>query len=103
MIDGRYRVDRVLGIGGMGVVLAVTHVQLAERYAIKFVLPEHARDADTFSRFIREARAAARIKSDHVARVQDVAQLDDGTPFLVMEFLEGMDLGKLLRRSGPLR
>ena len=68
---GKYRVERVLGVGGMGVVVAATHVKLEERVGIKFLLPEAFTSEDTVTRFLREARAAVRIKSEHVARVKD--------------------------------
>jgi eukaryotic-like serine/threonine-protein kinase len=102
IIDGKYRVERRLGSGGMGVVLAVTHLVLGERYAIKCLLPKAARDPAVNARFLREARAAARIKSEHIARVADVGQLADGAPFIVMEHLVGADLSEILADHGPL-
>jgi serine/threonine-protein kinase len=102
LIATKYRVDRIVGIGGMGVVLAVTHLQIEEPYAIKFLLPRAAGDAETVARFLREARAAVRIKSEHIARVSDVGQTEAGTPFIVMELLAGSDLGAVLSDRGPL-
>ena len=102
ILAGKYRVDRVLGIGGMGVVVAATHVQLDERVAIKFLLPEALESADTVARFAREARAAVKIKNEHVARVSDVGTLADGSPYMVMEYLEGKDLSAVLAERGPL-
>lgn len=99
---GKYVVERVLGQGGMGVVLAAHHKQLDERVALKFLLPEAAANPDVVVRFLREARAAAKIKSEHVTRVFDVGTLDDGVPFLVMEYLEGSDLSALVGERGPL-
>jgi hypothetical protein len=102
VLAGRYRVDGVLGIGGMGVVVAATHVHLDDRVALKLPLPATLRDPDAVRRFIEEARAAARIKSDHVARVMDVGTLENGAPYIVMEVLEGKDLADLLQQQGTL-
>jgi eukaryotic-like serine/threonine-protein kinase len=100
VLAGKYRVERVLGKGGMGVVVAAKHLQLGQRVAIKFLL-ENA-SADIVSRFIREARAAVRLRSEHAARVLDVGDLPDGAPFMVMEYLEGNDLSHLVRSHGAL-
>ncbi len=102
LVTGKYRVDRVLGRGGMGVVVAATHAHLDQRVALKFLLPEVASHTEIVQRFLREARASVRIQSEHVARVLDVGTLDDGTPFMVMEFLEGEDLAQTLSARGPL-
>jgi serine/threonine-protein kinase len=102
VIAGKYRVDRVLGVGGMGVVVAAYHMQLDERVALKFLLPEAMKSAETVARFAREARAAVKIKSEHVARVTDVGQLESGLPYMVMEYLDGCDLSAWLRQHGPL-
>lgn len=101
VLVGKYRVERVLGRGGMGVVVAAHHLQLDEKVAIKFLLPEAEPSAELVARFVREARAAVRIKSEHVARVFDVGELESGEPYMVMEYLEGSDLSNWLRR-GPL-
>ena len=102
LIAGKYVVERVLGDGGMGVVVAAQHLELGERVALKFLRPEVAEIPEARLRFMREARAAARIKGERVARVLDVGTLDDGLPFIVMEHLEGKDLGRLLETRGPL-
>lgn len=99
---GKYRVERVLGRGGMGVVIAARHLLLDELVAIKFLLPEALQSAEAVARFEREARAAVKIKSEHVARVTDVARLDNGAPYMVMELLRGQDLAAVLRDRGPL-
>ncbi len=99
VVAGKYVVDRVIGSGGMGVVVAARHVQLGERVALKFLLT--STDESFVARFLREAQLAVRIKSEHVARVLDVATLDDGSPYMVMELLEGSDLDRLLRDEGP--
>jgi tRNA A-37 threonylcarbamoyl transferase component Bud32 len=102
ILAGKYRVDRVLGVGGMGVVVAAHHLHLDERVAIKFLLPETLTNADAVMRFAREARAAVKIKSEHVARVTDVGTLETGAPYMVMEYLEGEDLGNWLLSKGSL-
>jgi len=102
VLAGKYRVERVLGVGGMGVVVAAHHMQLDEKVAIKFLLPEMLGHAEAVGRFAREARAAVKIKSEHVARVLDVGILETGAPYMVMEFLDGGDLGAWLDQRGPL-
>ncbi len=102
VLAGKYRVDKVLGVGGMGVVVAAHHIQLDERVALKFLLPEALHNAEAVARFEREARAAVKIKSEHVVRVSDVGRLDGGSPYMVMEYLDGSDLSEMLRRTGPL-
>ena len=98
----KYRVERVLGKGGMGVVVQARHIALDERVALKFLLPEYAQHPDASARFLREARAAVKIKSEHVARVSDVGTLETGAPYMVMEFLEGADLSNILQQKGVL-
>lgn len=102
VLAGKYRVERVLGEGAMGVVVAARNLVLDTKVALKFLRPECAGHPDAVARFTREARAAARIVSEHVARVHDVGTLEDGTPFIVMEFLEGHDLARRLLDAGPL-
>jgi len=102
ILAGKYRVERVLGWGGMGVVVAAHHLELDQRVALKFLSPQALASAEIVARFAREARAAVRIKSEHVARVTDVGQLDNGSPFMVMEYLDGVDLSGWLAQKGPL-
>ncbi|WP_437662756.1 serine/threonine-protein kinase [Sorangium sp. So ce1182] len=102
VLAGKYRVERVIGAGGMGVVVAATHLQLEERVAIKLLLPAAARSRTLAERFVREARAAVKVKSEHVARVTDVGTLESGTPYMVMEYLSGSDLSDALRTGGPV-
>jgi eukaryotic-like serine/threonine-protein kinase len=99
---GKYRVERVLGAGGMGAVVAARHLKLDQDVAIKVLLPEVLDDCEIVARFEREARAAAKIRSQHIARVTDVGTLENGTPYMVMEYLEGEDLDTLLRRRRSL-
>jgi len=102
VLAGKYRVDRILGAGGMGLVVAATHLTLHQRVALKFLRPDAARMPETKERFLREAQAAVRLKSEHVAKVLDVGTLEDGSPYMVMEYLEGATLGEVVRKHGPL-
>jgi eukaryotic-like serine/threonine-protein kinase len=102
LVANKYRVERVLGHGGMGVVVAAMHEQLAQRVAIKMLLPEAKASANALARFTREARAAAAIRGEHVARVLDVGELEGGAPYIVMEYLEGRDLSGTIAERGTL-
>ena len=102
ILAGKYRVERVLGVGGMGVVVAAHHIQLDEKVALKFLLPEALGNPEAVARFAREARAAVKIKSEHVARVSDVGTLPNGSPYMVMEYLEGGDLAAWIKQRGAL-
>jgi serine/threonine-protein kinase len=102
ILAGKYRVERVLGEGGMGVVLAARHLELGELVAIKLIGNDVQRDKIQLERFRREARAMMRIKSEHVVRTYDIGRLEDDTPFMVMEYLEGQDLTRRLQQTGPL-
>ena len=101
VLAGRYRIERVIAMGGMGVVVAARHVQLGQRVALK-VLHENTASPQATARFLSEAKASAQLRSDHVVRVSDVGQLDSGEPFMVMELLEGADLAKVLEDEGPM-
>ena len=96
VIASKYRLDKVAGEGGMGVVYAAEHLVLKQRVAVKILLPDALASEATVERFAREARAAAKIDSEHVARVLDAGTTASGSPFLVMEYLEGCDLEELL-------
>jgi serine/threonine-protein kinase len=100
VLAGKYRVEHVLGKGGMGLVVAATHLQLEQLVALKFLLPDALKNPDIVGRFTREARAAVKLQSEHVARVSDVGTLEGGSPFMVMEFLEGTDLAKTIDKEG---
>ena len=101
VIAGKFRVERVLGEGGMGYVVAARHLQLGQMVALKFMRDEIC-TPDYKSRFLREARNTVRLKSKHVSRVLDVGALDGGAPYMVMEYLEGRDLSDLLHKGGPV-
>ncbi|HEU0034871.1 MAG TPA: serine/threonine-protein kinase [Kofleriaceae bacterium] len=102
LIAGKYRLERQIGAGGMGVVFAATHVDLDQQVALKFLLDDAAKNPEITTRFFREARAAVKVQSQHVARVTDVGRLESGTPFIVMEYLEGDDLENIVKDAGPL-
>ena len=99
---GKYQVESIVGQGGMGVVAECTHLALNERVALKMLRQDVMLDHDAVERFMREAQAAAKLRSEYVARVSDVGALENGTPYMVMEFLEGQDLGQLVAERGKL-
>jgi serine/threonine-protein kinase len=101
VIAEKYVVEEVIGAGGVGVVVAARHKGLDERVAIKFLQRAAAETRENVARFDLEARALARVKSDHVARVMDVGRLATGESFMVMELLVGEDLAKVIAR-GPV-
>ncbi|HVY32331.1 MAG TPA: protein kinase [Polyangiaceae bacterium] len=102
IFNRRFRIERTLGQGGMGHVYAALHLELEQLVAIKLLLPGREAEQRSTQRLLREARAAARIRSEHVVRVLDVVSGSDVPPYIVMEYLEGEDLATRLRRSGPL-
>lgn len=101
---GKYRIERELGSGGMGVVLEATHVALGQTVAVKLLNAEHARSSEVVARFLREARIAATLPTEHIARVSDVGTTEAGVPYIVMERLVGRDLDAELglRRKIPI-
>jgi len=101
ILDGKYRIERSIGQGAMATVLEATHLRLDDHVAIKVLLPQWAEDAELVERFLREGRAATRIRSEHVVRVFDVG-VAPHRPYLVMEYLHGRDLDRLLAEEGPL-
>src|SRR5262245_28195342 len=102
IIQQKYRLERVIGQGGMAIVVAAWHLHLEQRVAIKLLRPETVSQPQVIPRFLREARAASKIESSAVARVFDVDTLPDGVPFIVMEYLEGRDLSFVGRERRPL-
>src|ERR1041384_1428914 len=89
---GKYRVEEIIGVGGMGRVIKCNHLYLQQPVAIKILLPAMVEAQSTVARFLREAQSTVRLRSEHIARVMDVGTMTDGTPFMVMEYLEGHDL-----------
>jgi serine/threonine-protein kinase len=102
VVGGKFRVEGMLGAGGMGVVLAARHVQLGQKVAIKVLRRRFADSPEAVGRFLREARTAVNLQSANVVRVMDVGTLDDGIPYMVMEHLTGRDLGDLLEARKAL-
>lgn len=103
LIGDRYSIGPVIGEGGMGVVYAARHVGLDVPVAFKVIRPDLKDDPEFVQRFLHEARAAASLQGEHIARVQDVGQLESGEPYLVMEHLEGIGLEAYINERGPLR
>jgi serine/threonine-protein kinase len=103
LVNGKYRIEHVVAEGGMGVVVAARHLELDQRVAIKFLREDAVGDPEAVARFEREGRTAIKIKSEHAMKVMDVGALESGTPYIVMEHLEGEDLASWLRTRGALR
>jgi eukaryotic-like serine/threonine-protein kinase len=99
IVADKYRIDGLMGTGAVGVVVAATHVELDQRVAIKFL---REASPEALARFKREARLLVRLKGPHVARVFDVGSLDDDTPYIVMEHLDGSDLASIASSRGRL-
>jgi serine/threonine protein kinase len=102
VVAGKYRVDRLVGHGAMGSVWAARHISLGHTVAIKFIHPELTSNKEAMRRFETEARAAAKLRSRHVAQVHDHGVTSDGLPYIVMDFLEGQSLESAIRQRGPL-
>lgn len=102
LFAGRYRIESVLGTGGMGIVYAATHVELRLPVALKIIHPSLADSDEVRARFAREARAGALLSSPHTLRIHDAGALGTGECFVVMERLEGTNLSDLVRSKGPL-
>ncbi len=96
VLDGRFEVLRLIGRGAMGIVLEAKHLGLRQRVALKVLRPDAAASPGVAARFVREAHAAARLKSEHVVRIMDVGKLASGLPYIVMEHLQGADLARRL-------
>src|SRR5262245_38858572 len=96
LLGAKYRIEEPIGEGGMATVFRARHEQLGELLAIKFLKPEFANNDEVVERFTREAMAAVRLKSEHIARVSDVGTTPAGIPYMVMEYLEGHDLGRVV-------
>ncbi len=102
LLGGKYRVVRVIGQGGMGTVVLAKHMELGQRFAIKVLSGDLAKDGESVARFLREARACVKLQSDHVVRVSDIGSFEGIGPYIVMEYLKGADLGHILAAQGPL-
>jgi serine/threonine-protein kinase len=102
ILAGKYRIECVLGEGGMGMVVEATHIGLGTKVALKFLHPHLVGHQSLMERFMREARASAQLRSEHVCRVSDVGQFEDGTAYIVMELLHGSDLARIAKARGPM-
>lgn len=102
VISGKYRIVGVLALGGVGMVLEAVDQKLERTVAIKLLLPLRAKDKTIAARFEKEARTAVKIKSEHVASIIELGELDDGQPFIVLEYLDGDDLAMTIKRMGQL-
>jgi len=102
LLDNNYALERVIGCGNSGIVVAARHARLGLRVALKFLRPDRPRTPEVAQRFVREGQINARIQNAHVTRVLDIGRLPDAEPFLVLEYLQGCDLGALLAARGPL-
>ena len=98
---GKYLVDRILGQGGMGTVFEARHIRLQQRVAIKVLGSALREHPELVQRFEREARACGSLSSVHAVRIIDIDATEDGTPYIVMEFLDGRDLSQILESEGP--
>ena len=101
-VAGKYRVERLIGSGGMGTVWEGQHTTLGTRVAIKFIKPAFAQNPEARARFEIEARAAAKLQTKHAVNVFDYGVSEDGLPYIVMEFLEGESLSETIMRRGVL-
>ena len=102
VLAGKYRVERLLGKGGFGVVVAATHLALGQQVAIKILLADATWTGDAVLRFQREAQAASRLKGEHAARILDFGTLENQSPYMVMELLQGQDLAQIIRDRSPI-
>jgi serine/threonine-protein kinase len=102
LIAGKYRLDVLVGVGGMGTVWAATNTSIDQRVAIKLISREHANSPELRARFLREARAAAMLRSRYAVQIFDSGETEDSTPFIVMELLEGETLEERLSFVGPV-
>ncbi len=103
VVDGRYRIERIVGRGGMGTVYACRHVVVGKSFAMKVLRSGIERSEEVLQRFIREAQAANSVKSRHICEMSDFGQLPNGAFFVVMELLDGTSLTRFLRDQAPNR
>src|SRR5262245_46999426 len=102
ILAGKYRVERELGRGGFRVVILATELERSEPRAIKLLVKAARSHKSTVERFSREAQALSRLTSEHTVRILDVGTLEDGAPYMVMEYLDGTDLSAMVKRRGAL-
>ena len=102
VLDGAYRIVRLVGAGGVGEVYEAAHTRLSGRYAVKVLLGEVSKREEVLKRFQREAEVTSGLRHPNIVQVIDFNRLDDGTPYLVMEFLDGVELATEIQRKGPM-
>src|SRR5690606_21891403 len=102
VVDGRYRIEQKIGEGGMGMVYMATHTTLQKRLALKVLRGDSSRDADVVQRFMQEAQAATSIGHANVSDLSDFGRLPDGSVYFVMEYLDGVSLSAMIKRSGSV-
>jgi serine/threonine-protein kinase len=102
VLAGKYRVEKILGAGGMGYVVAARHLQLDQMVAMKFLRKGAIDNAEAAARFLREAKAVVKLKNEHVAKVYDVGTLEGNEPYIVMEYLDGCDLSAMAKERHVL-
>src|SRR5882672_2420333 len=102
VIAGKYRIEALIGRGGMGSVWAATHLGLGQRVAVKLIAKRYASSREARQRFDLEAKAVAQLRSRFVVQVYDNGETQDGTPYIVMELLEGESLDQRIQRLGPV-
>jgi len=102
LLGGTYRIVRLIGSGGMGQVYEATHERLAVRYAVKIVRADVRDQPEALARFMREAQVMSRLRHPGIVAIVDFNTLPNGSAFLVMEYLEGESLGKVIARTGPM-
>src|SRR3984885_11640278 len=100
VIDGKYQIEKLLGEGGMGAVAKAIHLLRRAPVALKFMSPNVMAIPQAVKRFLNEGVAASQIDSDHVVHIFDVGKLPSGSPYLVMEYMEGKDIAEVLAREG---
>src|SRR4051812_44237688 len=102
VLSERYRILRKVGEGGMGTVYLSEHALIEKKIALKVLFPELTRRADLVARFLQEAKSASRIGHENVIDISDFGQSPEGLVYIAMEYLDGQDLGQLLKAAGPL-
>ena len=102
VIDGRYRVEKPIGEGGMGIVYAISHAVLGKRMALKVLRGDMAKDADVVQRFMQEAQSATSIGHANIIDISDFGRLPDGSVYFVMEYLDGQSLSKMISNGGSV-
>ncbi len=102
VVDGRYRIEKQIGAGGMGVVYMATHTVLQKKLALKVLRGDGSKDAETVQRFMQEAQAATSIGHQNIIDISDFGRLPDGSVYFVMEYLDGTSLADMIKDGGSV-